>query len=472
MWFVNKSSSNWAWVCSTVVLLLITHCLGRKDSVVQAIDVVPSVPDVDLLAQIDREISSSIDTVFNTQTCGTWPAEYTRLHSEMVKMSSKPKLLVAIPNLSGLADRIIGLASVSVFALLTNRAVQVGNRPELTNLEVAFTSTHVNWTRAQDPPWLIEPLKYKATTRNYNESVLASGLYYGVNTIDDIRLQDRFLRQDIEEIVGGKDVLTSFVSINRGKTIRIHENSHYADRLKNMGLTDYNTFGCMVNYLLKPKPEIFLPVMNQYNGLMRPISSSAVATTVATIAAAADSSSKAVPPPLVIGIHIRMGDAHHDKTHHVDVDSVGPFFQCAQEIEDWASKERKYSKVIYYLLTDSMKLRTSAIERYGIDKILTTLNHTIEHSAKEQSVCGDGADCSVSTLGYRTAAAEWWLLGLADYHVITKYSGFGRSAAFRGMKRDNVYTINVNKRGDPQWTSCNNQSFTSLEDMSYDWSGI
>lgn len=114
-----------------------------------------------------------------------------------------------------------------------------------------------------------------------------------------------------------------------------------------------------------------------------------------------------------------------------------------------------------------MPLRLAAVEQYGRSKVITALNVTLDHSAKERSVCRRG-DCTVDTNSFMTAAAEWWLLGEADYHVITKNSGYGRSAGFRSLNRDRIYSIHSGR----QSKSCGSGDFTPLENLAYEWSGI
>lgn len=38
------------------------------------------------------------------------------------------------------------------------------------------------------------------------------------------------------------------------------ENPYHIQQLTRMGLNAYNAFGCLLNYLIEPKPEVFLPV--------------------------------------------------------------------------------------------------------------------------------------------------------------------------------------------------------------------
>jgi len=332
----------------------------------------------------------------------------------------------------------------------------MGQRQPLPDMEIAFRSPYINWTRAPDETWLIEPLHEKAGNRNYNKSVLDSKKYYAVNTINDYRLQDALLRQDLSGLMGGTDVRTTLMVGNRGKTIRMFENEHYSKFLKSTGMTPYTLFGCLTNYIIQPKKEIFLPVAEQFLRMTDPD-----------------------PKVLKISIQIRTGDGTWDENDaNINKSSASAladgrskikhfvnFFNCAKQIEAFALADGQYTSAIWYLATESTSLRKAAVEHFG-SKIVTSLNSTIEHSAKEASVCRESTDCKVTTDGFTTAAAEWWMQGYADYHVITLYSGYGRSGAFRTLSHDVVYTVH-NKP-----VTCSNTTFTDLENIMYDWSGI
>jgi hypothetical protein len=351
-----------------------------------------------------------------------------------------------------MADRIVGMTTTLLLAILTDRAFQMGRRGKLPAFESAFLAPNINWTRAPDPDWLIEPLKEKANPKNYNDTVLASKEYFAVNTIENIRLQDSFLRQDLVPILGG-DARTTLLVSNRGKTIRMFENQHYVQRLQDMKLNPYTAFGCLLNYLVQPKPQIFLPMYDQFVQMTEPN-----------------------PAVLKISIQVRAGDSvwgsntgpHNAAEGEAVLNGVSRFFSCAEQIEKFvlADNPGKYSSVLWYLATDSRALRHAAVARYG-SKVVTNPHSHIEHSAKEQSVCAAGdAACAVSDLGFNTAAAEWWLLGYADYHVITLYSGFGRSGAFRTLTTDRIYTVHQKE------VTCNKDSYSNLEALMYDWAGI
>lgn len=372
--------------------------------------------------------------------CGNWMEGYGKLHKDLLTGNStmKPRRLVAVPHLSGLADRIIACVTIQMFALLTNRAFQTSIRIPLPDLGKVFSSSYISWGRGEDPEYLIEPLREKASHRQYNESIISKGEFFAINTINDIKLQDRFLRQDLNKELGSSENV--MIVMNRGKTIRMFENSYHRDDLTKMGLTPDTAFGCIANFLFEPKPEIFAPFLTELGMLKE----------------------KNV---LKIGIQIRAGDSYLMNNHHTaDLNHFMGHFACAQQIEDFARGENQ--RVIWYLVSDSMPLRTAAKEKFG-DKLVTSVGSKIEHSAKEASVCKE--NCTTSDAGIMAAAAEWWLFGACDYHVISVYSGYGRSGAMRSLRRNSIYTIDHKGRGPAK---CDNTSFTDLENLSYDWSGI
>jgi hypothetical protein len=206
------------------------------------------------------------------------------------------------------------------------------------------------------------------------------------------------------------------------------------------GLTAENAFGCVLNFLMAPKPSIFAPFAPQLN-LMTNHSI------------------------LRIGIQIRGGDKllMSNGIHTVNIDDYMSFFVCAHQIEAWARYPGQ--EVVWFLMTDSMAIRQEAKKKFG-DKLTVAINAVIEHTSKEDNVCK--VNCTVSDRGFSDAAAEWWMFGYADYFVVTKYSGYGRSAAMRGMKRTHIYTVMHGR----QKLNCHQHGGTSLGVISNDWSGI
>jgi len=133
-------------------------------------------------------ISKSLEEEFlqRSQQCGGWQDKYSALHKKILE-SDDPRILVAVPHTSGMADRIIGFTTIFLIAVLTDKAFQMGRREHLPVFEEAFNSRNINWTRLPDADWLMHPLILRAERRNYNKSILLSRQYWAVNTLDDYR---------------------------------------------------------------------------------------------------------------------------------------------------------------------------------------------------------------------------------------------------------------------------------------------
>ncbi|RYH21766.1 hypothetical protein EON65_20195 [archaeon] len=395
-----------------------------------------------------EEISEKLSyhsSIYQPQCRADWAQKYIKLHKESLLAPSSAKYLVAVPNLSGLADRVIGIVSSFMLAMLTNRVFQIGPRHPLIPLQSVFNTQHINWLRPADADWIIEPLKYKAKEMNYNSSVLDEQRHYAVNTLDNWKLIDKLLTQNLDGILG-EDAQTTYIVINRGLSIRIFGNKHYKEHLENTWqLTPETAFGCIVHLLFQPKPEIFLTIPDLFSSVMQ-----------------LQESNKKV---LLIGIQIRVGDYVFTQDA-VEVSSFHAYFDCARQIEEFAMQDG-YTEAKWLVVTDSRSLRRGVVAAYG-EKVITSLHTHIEHSAKESSVCTQ--NCTVSSTGFEAAAAEWWILSFSSYHVISQYSGFGRSASMVGFKGRSVYTIPHKMMS--KTVTCGKTSVTDFYDLPYEWSGV
>jgi hypothetical protein len=85
-------------------------------------------------------LANSEPNNIQSDLCGLstgWAKNYSNFHQKMLRENGpKTKYLVAIPNLSGLADRVIGFATVLMISILTNRVFQIGQRGNLPSIEV------------------------------------------------------------------------------------------------------------------------------------------------------------------------------------------------------------------------------------------------------------------------------------------------------------------------------------------------
>lgn len=384
--------------------------------------------------------------------CGSrWQQKYKELHENILNGKRPKALLVLIPNISGLADRIVGCITTFMVAYLTDRAFQIGQRSILHPLDHIFTSPMINWTRAADPDWLLAPLLPQNTERNYNETILKSKEYYAVNTIDDQNTLRQLIDQDLH-VMMGSDARMTLMIINRGRTIPMFGNPFHSEKLQQTGLDQYNTFGCLLRYLFQPKPSIFLHIPQLFMQMTNPDSQI-----------------------LKIAIQIRTGDRFlifSPDDHDINIVDFQAYFHCADQIEKRVMSEAgsPYKSVVWYLVTDSVPLRQAAIKTFG-SKVITANNAVVEHSSKEACRKAGISDCTVSNVGFETAAAEWWLLMYARYFVISEYSGYGRTGAAASLHADSTYTVRYNERASSSIV-CDAASFTTLQSFANDWSGI
>ena len=394
------------------ILLLCTFCVhsdGRKVKL--------------SLQQVSRnnEVSAAI--------CGTWQSAYTKAHRQAGAHGGFVKSIVAVPHNSGIADRITGLVSVFLWGLAAGRKFQIGSLPGLHPLQSAFNSPHINWERPQDPDWMIEPLYESAINKDYNQTVSWKSLA-AFNMIGG-RLADLW---DGDLTSQSTDTATLMVTTNRGHSVALFDNPFIKPVLEGVGLSPATAFGCIVNYLLVPRPEIFedlspqLRAINDHQGLK-------------------------------IGIQIRVGDAMMNA--NVTLDDFDAFFACAGSIERFAAHQNQ--RVMWVLASDSQQLRQQAVTKFGTKVV--TANIRPEHSAKEASVCS--VNCEVGTKGFLTAAGEWWLLGMSDFFVISANSGFGRTAAFRSLRPEATFTIRPGVS-----PHCEADSFDGIAKLAADWAGI
>lgn len=228
----------------------------------------------------------------------------------------------------------VGIASAFLYAILTNRAFQIGEHRALLSFDRAFTTSaycHINWTRRLDPVWLTEPLKENAVAKQYNHSILKAGEYFAVNTIGNEPLLEYYLKNNINALLGGKASTTLFCS-NRGRTIRLFENPFHRDQLHRLALNQHNAFCLVINSLFQPRARIFLPVYDEFRRLTHPD-----------------------PSILKIAIHIRVGDhALSNPDYPVNLSTYYQYFTCAEQIANFVKAGQSFrastnfSKVLWY----------------------------------------------------------------------------------------------------------------------------
>ena len=330
------------------------------------------------------------------------------------------------------------MASAFLVSLVTERVFQIGRRDGLLPLETAFVSPSINWSRPQDAPWLMQPLGPEASIRggrDYSMSVMKSCEYLAFNTIEDHRMQYKLTHKNILYAIPSY-YKTVMLSMNRGKTIAIMDNPNHKKDLQSFGLSKQTVFGCIVNFLLQPLPQIFLPLKEE----------------ISHMSDSSDSGRKV----LKIGIQIRIGDKSWgggDNRHGIgELANYSPYFRCARQIEVMSymqcylinnilyistvlqqkvisfllfgsqkfalrGPDSNWTSSLWYILTESISLRRAIKRSFQSPQrrivAATREGLVIEHSSKERGVCRPtcAQSSTVSERGFQTAAAEWWLMG-------------------------------------------------------------
>ena len=183
-------------------------------------------------------------------------------------------------------------------------------------------------------------------------------------------------------------------------------------QLERLGLTYATAFGCSIEFLFRLLPQTLEQVVPEIRRIRE-------------------------PNTFTIGIQIRMGDhvlSGSDKDVNMSQPEIAQYFSCAQQIQDSLPRALRRHRVLWLLVTDSAALRYAAAVEYG-QKLLTKLDANLGHSFLQSSDAKEAgqqfSDRDVEA--FRTAAAEHYLLGMADAHVITWDSSYGRTAAFRAL---------------------------------------
>jgi hypothetical protein len=176
-------------------------------------------------------------------------------------------------------------------------------------------------------------------------------------------------------------------------------NKHIKQRLRHMGLSPVNIFGCLFDYLYRPTPATISLVQPLLPQLLDPTT-------------------------FKVGLQIRTGDEHLGGGKQAkQFEDAFEWFHCAKVVEQhWKPPGQKS---VWFLLTDSPDIRHGTVKYLGGQAVTmrdALLAHTLHNIPS-----GANASAASSILGF--AAAETWLISLMDAHVISQLSGFGRMGA-------------------------------------------
>lgn len=329
------------------------------------------------------------------EVCGSdWQDAYAKLHARLVEDGTRTPAQQRVPvriavfdcrvGNGGLADRLIGLMTVLLVSILTDRALVInwpGHEEVLMSPRLHLTALLAQAQQA--PPHEVRQIRWLQGNR--------------------LKLQQQ-TETDLD-LLWPERVLV-FQS-NRGFTQQLLSSQIHKHAAANRHLTPETAqFGCLLNFLLRPTKAAFA----EFEPLRLAMSA---------------------PQQYLIGLHIRTGDsaftARGDSTTASSEAAGARLYAQFQFMFDFALElgATQSLPVQLLLLGDSTPLREYAAQKHP-DLILTS-HASIGHVARK-----------AASLSH--AVVEHWLFSGCDAFVYSSHSGFPRTAAVRSLLLDSIYT--------------------------------
>ncbi|KAI8139663.1 hypothetical protein BJV82DRAFT_543928 [Fennellomyces sp. T-0311] len=455
----------------------------------------PPHPDTSLLNAVlkasDEDIESYCRTAYEPEhgfveampynekgECGNWQAEYTALHQRRLEelallkdgkgdeLTEPPRfvsyLCKEVPvngnrGCGGTADRMSGMISTFFYGLLTGRAylahwADANPIP----LETLFEKPHIDWS--YDPQEMKKLFSKPEEGYTYEQVDTLNQKYpvLGKTIFPDGPLQD------FDNLWNG-----TFVEVrsNRGYIIRtFKESAIYPKVLASMGLTKQNTFGCLTDYLFRPTVGS-RRFINAFRHLfeMRSV--------------------------LSIGMQIRTDDnaLANPQLDTNNLEKWDYFLTCANQLAE-AKRQPHHKHVVYFMITDSLKLRDEfkslntdekkAKKYLGKDYKTTStvitgmpVDHIEPNQVEKYIHVENPIDVTIErmTPGVNSAIIENWLLGHADYRIISP-QGYGKLAAFHSRSDDSTISLPRSERKDKAPHCGSDDALTTYDWLATQWS--
>ncbi len=390
--------------------------------------------------------------------CGSWQQRYGKLHANILAGRSPPRFLISIAPPQGLADRISGMVTQFIFALITKRAflhVAPSTSPPmddvyyLRNIESKMPVNFMfdddllmNLTFAEYPSWVD---KNKVVGMYLNAGSIKSQ-YLAVEK----RNREVYLESDFNTIPADyAHTKQLYVTGNRGYSFAVFQNDFHRQQLIDMGLRQETTFKCIFDYMFKLRPE---SCDRSCQSIKRQILHEKAMGSI------------------VIGVQVRVGDVAFNKDFDLlnatAMKSIGvkqkpaqSSFQCARKLA--RQVENAGRKAMYYFISDSRQLRKVAKKFFGSQLITDELAEPAHIFENVQ----DSRSAQIKAL--RSSASDIHLFSLAHLHVITRTSGFGQKAAFLSDQSNKIHVF----YGD-QGSKCSLGTHESPEHVVINWSGV
>ena len=346
--------------------------------------------------------------------CGsTWQDAYAALHASQLELDSPRLLVFDVTGNGGIADRLTGLMTVLLIAILTDRALAI----DWPAHETALRIPRLDNTRALS-------LARAAQLRDVRQ----------MHWLNGNRVQLRNLTEAAPSLDELWPERVLVLRTNRGFTQGLLTSARHAAAVSAHGLSPSNAqFGCLFNFLLRPTAEALAAIRPQRAALQAAHAAGEV----------------------TVGVHVRTGDSSFT-TEKAAASAVAGnargaelyashrfIYDYALELARRIAEERGGARASRLLLLgDSPTLRRHAAAQIGEAFILSAAEQAggsagssegggvvVGHVARQQDA---------RTL--QGAVAEHWLYSAADAFVYSSHSGFPRTAAARALRDDAIHT--------------------------------
>ena len=350
-------------------------------------------------------------------------------------------------SLAGLADRTVGLLGLYALSLLSRRL---------------FLFDSAGWPDvfllAQFSLQLNLPLVVPALSHPQLQDITAH-----IDHINDDGAPLRRLNETLNASI-------SVIATNRGIVFKLLQRSDYSPLMAQLGLTQLNAAGCLYHSLLTLRQHAL-------------VSASEYAPVLSQLL---DAETTAIGLQIRTALIEKWEDRNGQSLKAAAVDDLLPplvwsYFRCAQDISDGLrSSARGAQRMVWLLVTDSQRVRTSALARYG--------QHQQPQRQQEAQTCplphlttvmipellGHAASglASLQLSMWQHSMVEQLLFSLCHRHVISHTSGFGRLPSILNMNTPLVYQMSPELADKPSANCVDERATISPNQLGWGWSGI
>jgi len=341
----------------------------------------------------------------NPFVCGAdeWQIKYAERHNKVIQQATKTseplpdaKYLVfdCSGDCAGLGDRLVGLISSFMLALVTDRIFLI-NMPAPIPFQEAFVPNKIDWRMPRDRP---------EGSRNFLEG-LSTNTYNNFCKFKDLYHVDLFSQKDLtQELM--KDVqVVNYVGNQRFYHFLL-DNPKMQEKLKELGMDrmdKFNAFSCLFNYLVKPSQTMQDEIDKFYNDYF----------------VWRSEDNQIMGKNKLICLHVRTGLALKEHVR-VPPGQIQYFWNCAEHVE--SSLIGSGAPVKWYLATDDNQLKNSMLEQKK-GKMVAYSTGNIRHVSYE----------GLDNKEFLSLMVDWTLLTFCDHYIISR-SGYSETASMMAQK--------------------------------------